>query len=185
VPPGQGKPESRDIPADVRLQMQVGNIIHGYIERAVHDMGCLIASEDKLEDENRIGHFDLVIDNPFYQINGSQHIMYDIKTITSKKAYYMARDGKEADDQHAAQLVSYAMMYPKHLDALRIAYVIRDTMEIREAEIALAQYDHDVISDWAILMSAWNMQEPPVPNPTKWECRYCNYSADCPHARRN
>jgi CRISPR/Cas system-associated exonuclease Cas4 (RecB family) len=181
----QGKPETRDISPDVLLQMQMGNIIHAYIERAAHDMGCLIASEDKLEDEHRIGHFDLVVQD-LYHIDANSaphHVMYDIKTITSKKAYYMMRDGKEADDQHIAQLVSYALMYPDKLDALRIAYVIRDTMAITEAQIDMRRYESAVCEDWEIILHAWNYQTPPRANPARWECRYCAYSADCPSAK--
>jgi CRISPR/Cas system-associated exonuclease Cas4 (RecB family) len=177
----QGKAETRDIPPEVLLQMQAGHIIHAYIERAAHEMGCLVSSEDKLEDEHRIGHFDLIVSHP---LDESERILYDIKTITSKKAYYKLRDGKEADDQHIAQLVSYAMMYEDRLDALRIAYVIRDTMAITEIPIDMPLYEDNVIVDWDILISAWNRQEPPTPNPKKWECRYCAYSADCPSAIR-
>jgi CRISPR/Cas system-associated exonuclease Cas4 (RecB family) len=177
----QGKAETRDIPPEVLLQMQVGNIIHAYIERAAHEMGCLVSSEDKLEDEHRIGHFDMVLNDP---LDDAERIMYDIKTISSKKAYYMARDGKGANDQHIAQLVSYALMYPETLDGLRIAYVIRDTMAITEAQIDMRRYESHVCEDWEILLHAWAYQTPPRANPEQWECRYCPYSADCPSAIR-
>jgi len=175
-----GKPDTRDMPPEVLLQMQAGNIIHAYIERAAHEMGCLVASEDKLEDEHRIGHFDLVLNDP---LDDAERIMVDIKTITSQKAYYMMRDGKEADDQHIAQLVSYALMYPETLDGLRIAYVIRDTMEITEAPIDMRRYEDTVIADWAALITAWTTQTAPDANPQRWECRYCGYQSDCPSAR--
>lgn len=176
----QGKPSTRDMPPDVLLQMQAGNMLHAYIERAAHDMKCLVASEDKLEDEHRIGHFDMIISPP---LNAHERILYDIKTITSKKAYYMSRDGKQADDQHIAQLVSYALLYPEQLDALRIAYVIRDTLEITETPIDMARYEGAVIDDWSQLITAWNQQTEPAPNPQRWECRYCVYSVGCLHAR--
>lgn len=173
----QGQPVSSALTPDVLLQMQAGNLIHAYIERAAHEMGYLVASEDKLEDEHRIGHFDMILKVPS---EDAGLILYDIKTITSKKAYYMAQDDKYADPQHVAQVVSYAQMYPGQLDWLRIAYVIRDTMEIQEALIGLDEHTDDVSADWAILISAWNTQTPPAANPQSWECRYCPYSADCP-----
>jgi len=173
----QGKPVTNTPTPDVLVQMQAGNLIHAYIERAAHDTGCLVASEDRLEDDHRIGHFDLIVKNP----GGSELILYDIKTITNKKAYYMAKDGKQADAQHVAQLVSYALLYPEPLDALRIAYVIRDTLEITEAPISLPAHEEDVVADWAILISAWNTQTPPTANPEKWECQYCPYQTDCEH----
>lgn len=176
----QGKPATNTLTPDVLLQMQAGNMLHAYIERAAHEMGYLVASEEKLEDEHRIGHFDMIIKD----YNGSRgHILYDIKTITSKKAYYMAKDGKYADPQHVAQVVSYAQMYPETLDGIRIAYVIRDTLDIQEAPISLSEHEDDVIADWAILISAWTTQTPPAANPQAWECGYCPYKQDCSQRR--
>lgn len=177
----QGKPATNTMAPDVLLQMQAGNMLHAYIERAAHETGYLIASEEKLEDEHRIGHFDLIVRNP---MDGDEQILYDIKTITNKKAYYMAKDGKQADAQHIAQLVSYAQMSPVIIDKLRIAYVIRDTLDITEAPVSLPEHEDDVISDWAILISAWNAQTPPAANPEAWECRYCSYASDCPQSTR-
>lgn len=176
----QGQPTGSTVPPDVLLQMQAGNMIHAYIERAAHEMGYLVASEDKLEDEHRIGHFDMILKVP---TEDAGLILYDIKTITSKKAYYMAKDGKYADPQHVAQVVSYAQMYPEKLDRLRIAYIIRDTLDIQEAPISLSEHEDDVIADWAILISAWTTQTPPAANPQFWECAYCPYKQDCPHRR--
>jgi CRISPR/Cas system-associated exonuclease Cas4 (RecB family) len=175
----QGKLATSTMTPDVLLQMQAGNLIHAYIERAAHDTGILVASEDRLEDEHRIGHFDMIIKD----VGGSRgHILYDIKTISSKKAYYMAKDGKQADPQHVAQVISYATLYRKfggELDELRIAYVIRDTMEILEAPIS---HSAAAEADWNILIGAWICQEPPAANPEKWECRYCAYASDCASA---
>lgn len=180
----QGKEGVKDTPGNVLLQMQAGNLLHGYIERAAHDMGCLLASEERLEDNDRIGHFDLIIDNPFNGQNASSPILYDVKTITNKKAYYMTRNGAGADEQHIAQLVSYALMYDGHLTELRIAYVVRDTLEFREVRVDMQRHEEDVLSDWAILISAWNRNEPPAANPQRWECQYCAYGHDCPSAIR-
>lgn len=176
----QGKPATSTLTPDVLLQMQAGNLIHAYIERAAHEMDYLVASEDRLEDEHRIGHFDMIIKD----FDGSGGlILYDIKTISSKKAYYMAKDGKQADPQHVAQVNSYATLYRKfggELDELRIAYVIRDTMEVLEAPIS---HSAAVEADWNILIGAWICQEPPAANPDKWECAYCPYKNEC-QARR-
>ncbi|MGD9125734.1 MAG: PD-(D/E)XK nuclease family protein [Planctomycetia bacterium] len=175
----QGKVGTRDIPGTVALQMQAGNLIHAYIETAMQRMGCLVASEAPLEDDHRLGHFDMVLLTP-----DGQYILYDIKTITNKKAFYRAKYGDGADDQHIAQLVSYGLMYEDRLDALRMAYVVRDTMEIQEIPIEMARHEDDVLSDWAILINAWDQQIEPDPNPQRWECAYCAYAHDCPSAIR-
>jgi CRISPR/Cas system-associated exonuclease Cas4 (RecB family) len=175
----QGEFKTQPLPPDVLLRMQAGNMIHAYIERAVHEMGCLIASEDRLEDEHRIGHFDMIVERP----DGTERILYDIKTITNKKAYYMDRDGKTIDRQHAFQVVSYAHMLPAPVDTLRIAYVIRDTMEIRDVPVDPSDYEDEVIRDWALLIGDWKSRMEPEANPTSWECRYCPYRIDCPQAQ--
>jgi CRISPR/Cas system-associated exonuclease Cas4 (RecB family) len=175
----QGKAAGNGMPAHVLLQMQAGNLLHAWIERACYEMGCLVASEAALEDEHRLGHFDMILERP----DGTEHILYDIKTITSKKAYYMDRDGKTVDPQHVSQLVSYALMLPDPVDKLRIAYVIRDTMEIRDVPVAMSEHEDDVLDDWARLITAWKAGMEPEPNPKDWECRYCQYASVCPHAR--
>lgn len=176
----QGKPATNTLTPDVLLQMQAGNLLHAYIERAAQEMGYLVASEEKLEDEHRIGHFDMIVRNPQDE---DEQILYDIKTITNKKAYYMLKNGNQADAQHVAQVVSYASMYPGDIDDLCIAYVIRDTMEIQEVRLSMAENINDVSADWTFLFSAWSTQTPPAANPQSWECKYCPYTQDCPQRR--
>lgn len=178
-----GKPGTKDLSADVLLQMQAGNLLHAYIERAALWTGSLIASEECLEDEHWIGHFDMVLEPPESFDLPEQRIMYEIKTINGKKAYYMEREGNKADPQHVAQLVSYAIMYPGRLDKLRLAYVVRDTMEIREVEVRLSSYEADVFDDWELLIDAWAAQREPAANPAGWECKYCQYANNCPQKR--
>jgi CRISPR/Cas system-associated exonuclease Cas4 (RecB family) len=176
----QGRPATNNLKSDVLLQMQAGNLLHAYIERAVLEMGYLVDSEATLEDDHRIGHFDLLIEAPETEPDDqSYRILYDLKTITNKKAYYMEKNDNDADPQHIAQLVSYAIMYPEPLDELRLAYVVRDTLEMREVLVSLADHKDDVRADWAILISAWERQEPPAANPQAWECNYCQYSKQC------
>lgn len=173
----QGYLKTEPIPPDVLLMMQAGNLLHGWIERAVHEMGCLVSSEDTLEDEHRIGHFDMIIQHPQSQ----ERILYDIKTITSKKAYYMEKNGiRAANPQHIAQLVSYDLMLPDHIDALRMAYVVRDTMKMYEIPIHREEHEEAVMDDWSILIAAWKANEEPEANPEPWECRYCPYASECP-----
>jgi CRISPR/Cas system-associated exonuclease Cas4 (RecB family) len=169
----QGREATNSMSPEVTLQMQAGNLLHAYIERAVQWCNGLVDSESTLEDDHRIGHFDMVI----HDHDGL--IMYDIKTINSKKAYFMEKDGNRADPQHIAQIVSYAIMYPGQLDALRLAYVVRDTFEIREIEVERISSEPTVIADWQLLLDAWVDQKEPAANPSEWECKYCQYKADC------
>jgi CRISPR/Cas system-associated exonuclease Cas4 (RecB family) len=177
----QGRPGANGMAPEVLLQMQAGNLLHAYIERAALWTDSLIASEETLEDDHRIGHFDMILST--HDIN---RVMYDIKTINSKKAYFMERDGNRADPQHIAQLVSYAIMYPGDLDELRLAYVVRDTMEVREVEVERSFSEKAVLADWDALIEAWECPEPSerdLANPIGWECKYCQYGSECPQKR--
>lgn len=174
----QGKAATQSMSPDVLLQMQAGNLLHAYIERAALWTGRLMASEETLEDTHRIGHFDMILST--VDIN---RVLYDIKTINSKKAYFMEKDGNRADPQHISQIVSYAIMYPGELDGLRLSYVVRDTLEIREVEVDPVPSEHAVQEDWDMLIDAWTAQIAPVANPSKWECKYCQYVNDCPQQR--
>jgi CRISPR/Cas system-associated exonuclease Cas4 (RecB family) len=174
----QGKPGTNGISPDVMLQMQAGNLLHAYIERAVQWAGWMMDCEGTLEDEHRIGHYDMIVGK-----RSDEQILYDIKTINSKKAYFMEREGNRADSQHIMQLVSYAIMFPGQLDDLRLAYVVRDTLEIREVEVERISSEPTVIADWQILLDAWLNQEEPAANPAGWECKYCQYATNCPQKR--
>jgi len=181
----QGKKADDTIPAPDLLQMQIGNMFHAYIEYACDMMGVVIASEERLEDEDRIGHFDMII-----RTDGEPAILYDIKTINSKAAYYMNRNNKQTKPEHIAQVISYVMAlddayhmansYLKPPERAAIAYVVRDTFKIREVELMVSEHEDAVRSDWNILLNAWDYQEPPEANPTSWECRYCAYKMSCP-----
>lgn len=173
------------IPASVLLQMQAGNLLHAWIEKAVAMQGFLVSAEAELEDEHRIGHYDMILRNPAKE----ETILYDIKTIHNKKAFYMERDRKQADQQHIAQVVTYylaiedAWKYANAEtpppDAVRLAYIVRDTMDIREAEIRVDTCKAEVIEDWALLIQCWEADTPPKANPNGWECRYCAYNQVC------
>lgn len=178
------------LPASVLLQMQAGNLLHAWIEKAVAMQGFLMSAEAALEDEHRIGHYDMILRNP---VTG-QTILYDIKTIHNKKAFYMQRDGTRADEQHIAQVVTYYLAIDEAWrfanadtpppDAVRLAYVVRDTMEIREVDLIwLEKCRAEVREDWEILIRAWEAGKQPQANPSGWECRYCAYNQVCGSAQ--
>ena len=174
----QGKETDHTIPAHVLLQMQVGNIIHAYIEHAVSEMGYLLKAEGELEDEHTLGHFDMLIQTP----GNSVTYLYDIKTISSKKAYYMDKNGGAPDTPHIMQIISYANMLEPSPDNYVIAYVVRDTMAFHEEPVDYGYYRNQVNNDWNTLIKAWKYEQEPKPNPARWECQYCQYQAGCEFA---
>ena len=161
---------------DILLQMQVGHLIHAWIETAAYHIGCLIASEEELEDEHRVGHFDLILQ----RATDSKRILYDVKTISSRKAYFMEKNGEKAAPQNIAQVLSYHGLLRKPVDEVRLAYITRDTMAIREVCIWPEDHEQRVTKDWEILIDDWEHEREPKANPEHWECRYCPYASGCP-----
>lgn len=186
----QGKPGKQDWTPDVLKAMQLGVNIHEYIQQIVMELPRGVSRalrEQRLEDEHRIGHFDLYLElsEPFTSDTGHlvQTILYDIKTRGSKQWFYFEKEGRKSDPAHEYQLLSYDLMaVDLPVDECRIAYVNRDTLEICENIISFGDYA-GVKDDWDLLISAWNKQEEPAPNAQKWECKYCMYRDDCEHAK--
>ena len=186
----QGKPGKQEWPLETLKAMQLGINVHEYIQRIVTGLPHGIARalcEQRLEDEHRIGHFDLYLElsEPFISDTGRlvQAILYDIKTKGSKQWFHFDKDDRKNDRAHEYQLLSYDLMsLDLPVDECRIAYINRDTFEIWENIIHFGNYSA-VEDDWEILIQAWNKQEEPAPNAEKWECKYCMYHDDCEHAK--
>lgn len=174
----QGKPALHETPFEWRIQAEAGNLLHAWIQFIVNASGCLVDAEGELQDEHRIGHFDMILERP----DGTERLLYDIKTISNKKAFYMAKYGNGADEHHQLQLVTYFQMCPPGIDTLRIAYVTRDTLDIREIPILVAEMKDRVEEDWSLLTEAWDKQIEPAANPEQWECKGCQYHDACDQA---
>jgi CRISPR/Cas system-associated exonuclease Cas4 (RecB family) len=171
----QGKPASNAMPFEWRVQAEAGNMLHAWIQYIVKQSGNCIDAEAELVDEHRIGHFDLMLKHPY----GTETYLYDIKTISNKKAYYMAKYGNGVDEHHQFQLITYFLMLPPGIDKLRIAYVTRDTLDITEFPVLVDEMKDRVEEDWDILITAWENQEPPRANAQKWECTGCQFHDVC------
>lgn len=155
-----------------RLVMESGNLLHAWFQYALHKMQILESAEQTVEDEHRIGHLDCIV------AHEGRRILYDLKTVSSKKLYFFHKNGEQPDRHHVHQVLSYHGMLKPLPDEVRIAYISRDTLDICECVIPFSKVG-PVIDDWAILITTWTMQEPPKPSPESWECRYCMYQERC------
>lgn len=66
------------------------------------------------------------------------------------------------------------------LEALRVAYLNRETLEIVEVDVpndaaCLAATQRW----WEVLIDHWERQTPPTPKPEAWECKYCCFNTCC------
>lgn len=177
----QGKPyDPADMPPNVLRSLQVGILLHEWVESILHSgvgMNFIsVQTEGTLEDEHRLGHYDVLI-----TMTNVTQWLFDVKTINGKKAYYMREKGEGPSKQHIYQIVTYAERLDPRPERLTLAYIDRDTLDIFEHPIDFDGFWPVVKSDWDTLIEAWNTQTEPAPNPEHWECNYCMYKKDCPH----
>jgi hypothetical protein len=175
----QGKEyDPGDVPPIVRRTMQAGILLHEWIEHVfAQSIGKELAAfeaEGELQDEHRLGHFDLLM-----TLKDDSTLLADVKTVKDKQFYWKKKKG--ADMAHIHQVCSYADMLPELPDRAVICYLNRDNMELLELSVDLDGFLPVVSMDWENLIYCWDRQEEPNPNPESWECRYCIYKNDCPH----
>lgn len=179
----QGKPANLPLSIEMIRTMQVGILLHDFVVQTIAQHFLARGStrlEGELQDDHRIGHYDAFVQT----VDGS--ILYDIKTISGKKAYYMEKNNTTAADlQHQAQIVTYASLLKPRPDAIQIAYIERESLRVvRECPVLYAQRIQSVQADWRALIDAWEKQREPLANPdAAWECTFCSYGADCPQKR--
>lgn len=176
----QGKASTVTLAGDVLRNMQAGIVVHEFLGQVIAAYSLNYGGtqlEGELQDEHRIGHYDVLVQT----VNGS--ILYDIKTVKGKEAGYLEKYAKEAKHQHKYQIVTYASMLSRP-DELRVVYVDRETLRVvREFSVDYDMLIKDVNEDWDILLEAWQSQAAPEANPDdSWECKFCMYKNDCSYA---
>jgi len=159
---------------EARRNMELGNVLHAWVIQALSDVGALESAEIELEDEHRIGHYDVIVSK------GSRRILYDLKTVNGKQWYWKVDKRKGPDTHQVFQLVTYASVMS--VDECSIAYVHRESLQIEEFPVSQAQFLEIVNDDWKILIDAWNDQREPAINTEPWECKYCPYNLSCSYA---
>ena len=194
----QGKKQASPNINNLKM-MEMGNLIHAWLDYALDTMGVIYNAEVVVEDEHIKGHIDALV-----SVN-SHVAVYEFKTISGKQAWYMLNNGTKAKREHQYQVLTYLdMMQPKTGDyavsvlpkEARIAYITREEVNGTNGDkyppltiIADVAADLDLLpvirQDWQTLIDAWEQSVfhgesiTPEPNPQHWECKYCPYFADC------
>ena len=171
----QGKPFS-DVPDERTLRIfEVGRVFHIWLQNLLRLKKVLVAEEFEVQDKHRIGHVDAVV------MTEQGLVLYDFKTVHSKKFHYMKKFETDGDRHYAMQAYTYAMMLPFGVTDIRIAYISKDDLCIREVSIneEYPNIDEWVLKDWVKLIECWDSQTEPEPNPMDWECGYCGYKSSC------
>lgn len=180
----QGK-EKDDLESRKLRVFEVGNIIHEFLQNVAKQATNIkvLECESELQLDGFIfGHPDLLI-----EVDGKL-ILYDIKTVHSKKFHYSVnpRKGNPQDDLgYIAQLHTYALMlsekYPRLVDC-RILYVSKDDLCMAEKAYPFTEYARNtVLKEINKLKEMWEKQEEPQAIPQEdWQCNYCGFQSKCP-----
>lgn len=133
----------------------------------------------------------IVCDLPYLDASGhpdlifpKEKIIYELKTVHSKKFWYMTKDGSP-DEHYSMQLMFYLLAtgYPEG----RLLYVSKDDLAIAEYKILADNQElkDKVINELKILNDAWKTKVAPAPEPPikdgemNWRAKYCNWHKQC------
>jgi len=168
----QGIPFSNPSSPKTMRVFEVGKILHEYLQNFLDEQGLLVLKEFELEDAKRIGHLDAVI------WDGKQSILYDFKTVSSSKFPYLTG----VSIFHVFQVVTYYEMLKSVLDfevdSVRIIYISKDDLDMKEYEIDTKQWHEAVHRDWFELYEFENGALKNFPR-FPWECVNCVYRDLC------
>jgi hypothetical protein len=122
-----------------------------------------------------------------HQDHKPRKIVYEIKTVHSKKFWWMEKKGEGADRHYLMQL--WWGMKAVGADEGRLIYLSKDDLAI--AEFPLFITDPDIskacLHDISVLNEAWKTQKAPTPQPdmingkANWLATYCPFPKNCPH----
>lgn len=162
--------EPTDLPSTRALRIfEVGNVFHSWLQDVLDKSGNLISKELTVEDQHRKGRIDAIVN-----ING-QKILYDFKTVHSKKFSY-----DQLDAHYCMQAYTYKTMLNQPVDDVKVLYISKDDLRLYEISVyGLKDIDVKVRNDWESLIESWVKDKEPEPNPNDWECRYCIYKTRC------
>jgi CRISPR/Cas system-associated exonuclease Cas4 (RecB family) len=143
------------------------------VQDILTQQGLLKMKEFVVEDEHRKGILDAIC---HYE---DKVILYDFKTVHSRKFHYMRNAEIDApqDMHYCLQALTYEAMLPFPVDSVRIAYISKDDLCIEEIEVP--DFSTELTDDWQKLITCWTYQQEPTAKPMDWECGYCSYRSGC------
>lgn len=122
-----------------------------------------------VEDEHRKGEYDVILN-----VDGKK-ILYDFKTVHSRKFHNNNKQGWDKDIHYHHQIVTYWDMLKEKPDECRLCYISKDDLCIQEVPVYPDKIIDAVREDWALLIGAWTAGIEPEANPLSWECKKCGY----------
>lgn len=162
-----------------RNAAQDGHAGHEWRQKALANVGILVAAEDAITDEslNFRGHFDLIV-----WLKGKM-ILGDIKTMNNRAYRFRQRLPGGYDPCHKRQLGAYFYFlkrdrYPE-LDSARMYYVNKNTGERDEIELYFDDsYFTEILDELKALNYYWDNQLLPKKEIDNF-CRICRFAPMC------
>ena len=116
--------------------MEMGNLVHAWLEYALLKAGVLHNAELLVEDDHRTGHADALV-----RLNGKP-VLYDVKTVGAKQAWYMLNNGAKAKREHQYQVLTYLEMitadpsnpFAAGLEEAHILYLTREEVNGKQGD---------------------------------------------------
>lgn len=167
---------------------EIGHIFEKWVISMINTKTAPITYQEQIlvEDEHRKGFADLML------FTLEQTILYDIKTVHSRKFWNNEREGWDKADLHyKCQLLTYNKMLPAPCNSLRLLYISKDDLCMAEIAVTGNEGLPEVYKegyenikefcsyDWDYLIQCWVDKTEPIANPQSWECKYCGYANSC------
>lgn len=159
---------------------KMGNLVEEFVVQQ-------IASQYKEEEYST----QIRLEMPEYDMTGYadlliEDLVYEIKSVNSRKFWYMKKRGGKPDRHYAMQTAAGVIALKK--EEGRLIYISKDDLMIAEYVINKKQdkdlFD-DVIKELVILNKAWDKKIPPLPVPAiidgkvNWQASWCGTHKTC------
>lgn len=170
--------EPDSTPDDRTLRIfKCGNLFEQFVIDQLKETGETYETQVRLEipEYDLTGYADLLLGD----------IVYEIKSVHSRKFWWMQTRNEGPDTHYLCQL--YAGMMALGKQEGRLIYLSKDDLTVAEYPLLIAneKIRTMVISELEVLNKAWRDQVPPEPVETivngklNWMAVYCDYHSHC------
>jgi len=162
----------------------VGNLFHSWIQNEVKKQATGFEVEYYLKDSKTFGGTLSGYIDCLARFNG-KNTLYEFKSINSRAFKFLEKKKYGCSPSHIMQAVSYYLILKqtkeKEVDDVRIVYVDKDALRIKEIEIPLTKKIFEAVKkDWKECIGYWKKKElPPAKPKESWECFFCPFKKRC------
>jgi len=162
----------------------VGDMFHAWIQKEIKKYAAGFEVEYYIKDDKTFGETISGYIDCIARFN-SKTTLYEFKSINSRGFKFLAKKKYGASPSHIMQAMTYLSILKttkeKKIDNVRIVYVDKDSLRVKEVEIpANKKILKAVKDDWKECMGFWKKKQlPPAKPKSGWECSYCPFRKKC------